>query len=74
VIDIVAILFVDVHLHNILLTLVVGCDDFIIQSIGSEYSLWLLLQREVADISTNLQGNASYDGHNPRFDIAFHGI
>jgi len=71
--DVIASLFVDVHWSDVKLTLFHDGTCIIIASTISEYSLWQMLLKVVADGSTRSLPEALYDHHSSRFDIVFHG-
>jgi hypothetical protein len=64
-------LFVDVKQSNAKPTLFLYGNCFLYQSTVSEYSLYQMLLRVVADGSTSLAQNAQYQNCVSRFDIAF---
>jgi len=72
--DVVASLFVDVHLSKGKLTLFVDRNCFLIASTVSVYSLHQMLHSVLVDGSTNSLCNALYDRRISRFDIDCHGI
>jgi hypothetical protein len=72
--DVIANLFVDVHLSKAKLTLFVDGNYFLIASTVSVYSLQQILLRVLAEGTTNSLCNTLYDRRSLRFDIAFHGI
>ena len=72
--DVIANLFVDVHLSKAKLSLYVDSNCFIIASTVSVYSLWQILLRLLADGNTKSLLNALYDRRSSRFEIAFHGL
>jgi len=72
--DIMASLFVEVHLSKVKLTLFCHGNCFLIASMDSEYSLWELLLSVAADGSTRSLRNALYDRCSFRFEIEFHGL
>jgi len=72
--DVMATLFVDVHLAKAKLTLFHIGNCFSIASTGSAYSLPQMLLRVVVDSRTWLLRNELYDHRSSSFDIAFHGI
>jgi len=69
-----ASLFVHVHPSKAKLTLFPIGDCILITSTVSEYSLWQMLLRVVAEGRTRSSRNALYDRRSSRFDIALHGI
>jgi hypothetical protein len=73
-IDIIAILFDDVHPSKVKLTLFREGNCFLIASTISAYSLGQMLLKVVADRSTRPSCNALYDHHSTRFHTVFHGI
>jgi hypothetical protein len=72
--DVIANLFVDVHLSKAKLTLILDGNCFLIASTVSVHSLRQILLRVLADGNTNSLRNALFDRHSSRFDITFHGI
>jgi len=72
--DVIAYLFVDVHLSQAKLTLFLDRNCFSIASNVSLYSLQEMLLNVVADGNTNSLYNALYEYHRSWFDIAFRGI
>jgi len=72
--NVMANLFIDVHLSNAKLTWFLDGNCFLIVSTVSVYSLRQMLLRVLADGSTSFFCNALYDHQSSRFDIAFHGI
>jgi len=72
--DVMASLFVYVHLSKAKLTLFDIGNCFLIASTVSAYSLRQMLQRVVAEGRTRSSSNDLYDRRSSRFDIAFHGI
>jgi hypothetical protein len=72
--DIIANLFVDLHLSKAKLTLFLVGNCFLIGSTVSVYSFHHILLRVLADGNTNSLRNALYDRHSSRFDIALHGM
>jgi len=72
--DLIANLFVDVHLSRAKLTLFVDGNCFLVASTVSVYSLRQISLRVLADGNTDWLHNALYDHCSWKFDIAFHGI
>jgi len=72
--DVMASLFVDVHLSKAKLTLFRIGNCFVITSTVSAYCLQQMLLRVVVDGRTRTLRNDLYDCRSSRFDIAFHGI
>jgi len=72
--DVMANVFVDVHLSNAKLTLFCDENCLRIASMVTEYSLRQMLRRVVADGITSSFHNAFSDCRCSRFDIVFHGI
>jgi len=70
--DIIPSLFVDIHPSKAKLTIFLDSNCFLIASTVSEYSLWQLLLRVLADGSTSQPRNALNDHCSSRFDLAHH--
>jgi len=72
--DDIADLFVDVHLSKVKLTSFLDGNCFVIASTVSEYSLWQMLVRVLADGNPSSQHNALNNHEISRFDIVFNGM
>jgi len=72
--DVMANLFVDVHLSRAKLTLFRDGNCFLIASTVSAYLLRQMLQSVIADGSSRSLRNALYDHRSSRSDIAFQGM
>jgi len=72
--DVMASLFVEVHLSKAELTLFRNGNCFFMASTVSAYSLRQMLSRVVANGRTKSLCNALFDRRSSRFDIAFHGM
>jgi len=72
--DIIANLFIDVHLSKAKLTLFLDGNCFLIASTVSVDPLQQILLRVLAESNTNLLRNALYDRRSTRFDIVFDGM
>jgi len=72
--DVMASLFVDVHLSKAELALFHDGNCFLIASTVSVYSLRQMMLSIVADGSIKSSNNALYDHCSSRLDIEFHGI
>jgi len=70
--DIMANLFIDVHLSKAKLSLILDSICFLIVSNVGEYSLGQMMLMLLADGSTGLLRNALYDHRSPWFHLAFH--
>jgi len=68
--EVIANLFVDVHLSKPKLTLFLDGNCFVIPSTVSEYSLWQMLQRVREDGSTSSPSHASNDNRRSSLDTA----
>jgi len=69
--DVIANLFIDLHLSNAKLTLFLDGNCFLIASTVSVYSLQQILLRVLPEGNTNLLPNALYERHSSRFDMSF---
>ena len=72
--NVIANLFIDVHLSKSKLTFFLDSSCFFVASTVSVYSLRLILLRVLTGSNTNSLRNALYDRHCSRLDIAFHEI
>jgi hypothetical protein len=72
--DVIANLFINVHLSKAKLTLFLDGNCILIASTVSEYSLRQIVLMVQADGYTKSLGNALYEHFNSRFDIAFQAI
>jgi hypothetical protein len=72
--DVIANLFIDVHLSKAKLTLFLDGNYILIASTVSEYTLRQIVLMVQADGYTKSLGNALYEQFNSRFDIAFQAI
>jgi len=72
--DVIANMFIDIHLSKAKLSLFVDSNCFLIESAVSVYSLRQILLRVLADGNNNSLRNALYDHRSSRIGIAFHGI
>lgn len=67
-------LFIGVHLSKAKLTLFPNGSCFLASYTVSMYYYEQMLQRVLADCSTNLLHNELYDGHSFRFDVELQGV
>jgi hypothetical protein len=72
--DVIADLFVDVYPSNAMLSLFLDGNCFLIASGVSEYSLWQMWLRVLADDRTTLPFIGSNDDRSSMYHLAFHGI
>jgi hypothetical protein len=72
--NVIADLFVDVYPSNAMLSLFLDSNCFLIASRVSEYSIWQMWLRVMADDRTTLPFIALNDGRSSMYHIAFHGI
>jgi hypothetical protein len=71
--DVIANLFIHVHLSKAKLTLFLDGNCYLIASTVRVYSFWQVMLRVLADSNTNSLHIPWYDGRSSRFDPVFHG-
>jgi len=72
--DVIANLFINVHLCKAKLTLFLDGSYFQIAPTVSEYSLLQMFPKVLVDGSSSSPRNVLTDHHSLRFDILFHGL